>query len=164
MTNAGGNIAAVVVAALPTATTNAVIGQPALGPWAWTNNLTDEDFTLGIGVKQGDLLGGKLELKGDLTYSQGKVSQTTAFVAPAGQNSGMTHALMSCGTLPDITNKMTRLNFAGDYKLDKQDKVAFGCAFFPKTGEQRLFGGMADQPATHRTLFCRPISSREAIT
>lgn len=128
MTNAGGNIAAVVVAALPTATTNAVIGQPALGPWAWTNNLTDEDFTLGIGVKQGDLLGGKLELKGDLTYSHGKVSQTTAFVAPAGQNCN-SPTLMSCGALPDITNKMTRLKLAGDYKLDKQSKVALGYTF-----------------------------------
>ena len=43
----------------------------------WTNKLKGDDTTVGLGVKHGGLMGSKLELAGDLTYSLGKTGYGT---------------------------------------------------------------------------------------
>lgn len=131
MTNFGGvQAAAVGVAATATANATAVLvggGFPG-GLWTWTNTLKDEDTTFGISAKQGDLMGGKLELSGDLTYSSAKTSYTTQYDAPNGLYCDDA-TLKNCGALPDVTNKMTSLKLAGVYKVDKSSKVALGYTY-----------------------------------
>jgi MtrB/PioB family decaheme-associated outer membrane protein len=43
----------------------------------WSNQLTDDTYTLGINAKQQGLMGGKLELAGDLSYSLGRTGYST---------------------------------------------------------------------------------------
>jgi len=95
----------------------------------WTNTLKEDDFTLGIGAKQGALMGGKLELAGDLTYSLGKTSYETLLnyntttAAPSFVGCSAPQ-INSCGSLPDIKNTMTQLKLTGTYQVDKSAKVA----------------------------------------
>lgn len=108
----------------------------------WSNKLKDDDITLGLGVKQGGLMGGKLDLAGDLTYSLGKTSYGTALNYTGLNNGGLTcdnPAVGECGTLPDIKNTMTQLKLTGNYKLDKQSKVAFGYTFQKLSSDDWLY-------------------------
>ena len=89
----------------------------------WFNQLKDNDTTIGAGFKQGGLMGEKLELAGDLTYSLGKTRYSTQVPYLAGCDAVGT---LSCGELPDIRNSMTQFKFTGTYKVDKRSKVALG--------------------------------------
>lgn len=95
----------------------------------WSNKLKDDDTTLGLGVKQGGLMGGKLDLAGDLTYSIGKTGYGTQLNYAGANNVGLTcsnPAFLSCGDVPDIKNTMIQFKLVGNYKLDKSAKVALG--------------------------------------
>jgi MtrB/PioB family decaheme-associated outer membrane protein len=116
-------------AAAPTAT---AVGIP---PGAtWSNALKDDDTTLGLGAKQAGLLGGRLELAGDLTYSQGTTSYgtqlnyATTTLAPASLTCAAT-TILSCGNLPDIKSTMTQLKLTGTYQLDKSSSVVVAYVF-----------------------------------
>jgi MtrB/PioB family decaheme-associated outer membrane protein len=86
----------------------------------WTNNLTDDDLMLGLGAKQKGLMGGRLDLSEDLTYSLGKTDYTTA--AGAGFTCS-TGASTNCGSFPTIKAETTTLKLTGSYKVDKASKV-----------------------------------------
>jgi len=93
----------------------------ALVTTLWTNSLADEDTTLGLSGKQKGLMGGRLELQEDLTYSLGKAGYSTALItAPAAAGN------LSSGDLPDIRSEMTRLRLSGTYQLDKAAQVVMG--------------------------------------
>ncbi|MDD5248700.1 MAG: MtrB/PioB family decaheme-associated outer membrane protein [Rhodocyclaceae bacterium] len=100
------------------------------GKSTWTNNLTENDTTFGLGAKKRGLMGGKLELAGDLTYSLGKSSYGTQFnYVSATTTPGLTcssAAFETCGNLPDIKNNMVQLKLTGSYALDKASKVVMG--------------------------------------
>lgn len=91
----------------------------------WFNNLTDDSLTLGIGGKQKSLMGGKLELAEDLTYSVAKTDYVTGAVSgtiancPGATSSG-------CGSFPTIKSEMTSFKLTGGYNLDKVSKVVLG--------------------------------------
>lgn len=92
----------------------------------WSNGLVDNDFTFGMGFKQGGLLGGKLELLGDLTRSIGKAVYNTALnynTTTTGGLSCSNAAILSCGQLPDIRSSLTQLKLSGLYKVDKQSSI-----------------------------------------
>jgi len=92
----------------------------------WTNQLTDESNTVGIKAKQKGLMGGRLELVGDLSYSLGKTAYSTQT-----QNCDPLVCVpsLSSGALPDIKNEILGLKFTGNYHIDKVRKVAFGYRF-----------------------------------
>jgi len=102
----------------------------------WTDKLRDDDFTLGFGVKQNGLMGGKLGLTGDLSYSLGKTGygtqlnySTTTGGNPLGTPPFLTCSspqIMSCGDLPDIQNTVIQLRLIGNYQVDKSAKVTAG--------------------------------------
>lgn len=96
--------------------------------YVWGDRLTDEGVTFGLGFKQGGLLGGKIELKGDLNYSDSKSNYSSdylAFISGATTATSCTGATaLTCGSAPDIRNKLTQVKLSGSYKLDKQSKVA----------------------------------------
>lgn len=92
----------------------------------WTNRLTDDNDTIGITAKQKGLMGGKLELAGDLSYSLGKSRYSTQL---QNYTSDDCNAGVACGDLPDIKNEMLRLRITGTYQIDKASKVALGYTF-----------------------------------
>ena len=92
----------------------------------WTNQLKDEDNTVGISVMQKGLMAGKLALTGDLSYSLGKTGYSTQvpYLATCGATTSLT-----CGSTPDIKNEMLSLKITGIYQVDKASKVALGYMF-----------------------------------
>jgi MtrB/PioB family decaheme-associated outer membrane protein len=100
-----------------------VVALAALG--TWTNDLTENDFTFGVGGKQKALMGGRLDLAEDLTYSLGKTDYSTSQLGPTFSVCDATHN-QGCGALPTIRSAMTQFKITGDYRVDKAGKVVLG--------------------------------------
>lgn len=101
--------------------------KPAGG--TWTNTLNENDFTLGLGAKQGGLMDNKLEITGDLTYSRGTTGYDTALnyvTTTTGGLSCSAPTVGECGALPDIKNTLTQFKLTGTYQVDKSAQVALG--------------------------------------
>jgi MtrB/PioB family decaheme-associated outer membrane protein len=98
----------------------------------WTNTLKDDDTAIGINFKQAGLMGGRLEITGDLSYSLGTTGYGTVLNytgATTGSLSCSNPLVGTCGQAPDIKSEMTQLKLTGIYKLDKASKVAIGYMF-----------------------------------
>jgi MtrB/PioB family decaheme-associated outer membrane protein len=91
----------------------------------WDNNLTDDQLAMGISGRQKGLMGGRLELAEDLTYSLGKTDYNTSQEGAGFYNCDATHNL-GCGALPTIKSELFQLRVSGSYKLDKASKVKVG--------------------------------------
>ena len=90
----------------------------------YNNNLNENDTTLGLGVKHAGLMQDKLTLLGDLSYSLGQTSYSTALNYPtSGANACGLPTVGTCGTLPTIANRMAALKFGGSYQIDKHSMV-----------------------------------------
>lgn len=98
--------------------------------YVFTNQLNDDGTTVGLSATQKGLMGGKLELAGDLTYSLDKTGYSTQVPngTPGDPLCGAATKL-TCGNTPDIKNEMLRLKITGNYQLDKSSKVALGYMF-----------------------------------
>lgn len=88
----------------------------------WTNQMDDNNNTIGLSLKQSNLLAGKLELNGNISYSLGKTRYST-------QADNCTNVLcgdpsVNTGALPDIKNEMLKIKMTGIYQVDKSSKVA----------------------------------------
>ena len=88
----------------------------------WTNNLKDTDNTIGINGKQSGLLGGKLDLAEDLSYSTSKSRYSTAL-----QYTSATLGID--GDSPDIKSDITQLRLSGTYHANKAADVIMGYTF-----------------------------------
>lgn len=119
-------------------------------PYSTVNGtLTDEDFTIGLGFKQGKLMDGKLELLGDLTYSIGNTDYGTTLnwagvtLPTAGVVSTCASAfLLSCGGLPSVKNAMTQVKLTGTYELDKSSKIAMGYRYQRLDSNDYYYNGL----------------------
>jgi MtrB/PioB family decaheme-associated outer membrane protein len=94
----------------------------------WSNRLTDENDTVGISVKHNGLMGGRIDVFGDLSYSLSKSIYSTNL-----QN--FTSVLCStyaitCGELPAIKNEMLRLRLNATYLVNNTSKVAIGYTYW----------------------------------
>lgn len=90
----------------------------------WTNKLSQDDTSIGLNAKHTGLMGGKLELLGDLSYSFGKSGYSTQIpYAPTASTCGGATAL-TCGDTPDIKTTLTALKLTGTYMVDKSSKIA----------------------------------------
>jgi MtrB/PioB family decaheme-associated outer membrane protein len=93
----------------------------------WNNKLTENDMTVGLGAKQVSLIGGRLELAEDLTYSLAKTDYTTGFEWTNGnRDCSLAAGTTYCGTFPTIKTKLIVLKLAAGYNLDKVSKVVMG--------------------------------------
>ncbi len=122
-----------IAAQLAAAGTTSALSKPA-GLNTWTNKLKENDLTLGLGTKKGGLMGGKLELAGDLTYSVGKTGYGTQFNYAAADgntpaNTCSAKYYLTCGDLPDIKNTLVQLKLVGNYKVDKSSRVMLGYVY-----------------------------------
>lgn len=130
-------------AALVTATA-ARINVPANSNWS--NQLKDDSFTVGLGVKQGGLIGGKLDLSGDLTYSIGKTGYATQLNYAGLTTGGLScsdPSILSCGQLPDIKSTTTQLKLTGIYQVQKNAKVALRYVYQRLSGLDYYYNGYA---------------------
>lgn len=122
MTNLQNTLSATATAASVTAL-NVPIGA------TWSNTLSENDLTFGLGSKKGGLMGGKLDLGGDLTYSLGKTGYGTGFNYASATTGGYTCSstyFETCGNLPTIQNEMLQLKLAGNYKVNKSSNIKVG--------------------------------------
>lgn len=90
---------------------------------SWTNSLSSDDKTLGLNAKHGGMLGGKLDIVGDLTYSLSTSSYATAY---SYQECAAGTGGYTCGSLPDIRSELIQFKLAGNYRVDKSNKVVAG--------------------------------------
>ena len=93
----------------------------------WTNSLTDSDTSIGFGFKQGGLLGDKLQIVGDVSYTSDTTGYTTVQNYIGKTTGGLLCSdptIMSCGSLPDVTSKITRLKLTGNYRVDKVSQIS----------------------------------------
>lgn len=111
-------------------TDNATTLATGTTKYDWGNKMKDQSITYGLGFKQGGLMHGRLDLKGDLTVSDSKSNYSTDFLAWFAGTTTATSCTaatsMTCGATPDISNKLTQFKLTGSYKLDKHSKVAIG--------------------------------------
>jgi MtrB/PioB family decaheme-associated outer membrane protein len=127
----------------PTTANPTRLNIPAYGTDDGT--LTDDDFTVGLGFKQSKLMGGKLELVGDLTYSFGKTAYGTTFNYANADTAGRdcyNAFYMTCGDLPDIKNTMTQFKLIGTYEVDKASKVMLGYMFQRLNSHDYYYNGL----------------------
>jgi hypothetical protein len=118
------------------------VGIPAIA--TWTNMLKDDDTTVGIGIKQGGLMGGKLEIAGDVTYSLGTGAYGTVLNYSSTTTGGLTCSapqINSCGQLPDIKSKMGQASLTGTYQVDKASKVAVRYAYQKLSSADYYYNG-----------------------
>jgi MtrB/PioB family decaheme-associated outer membrane protein len=131
---------------------NASSALTTVKPWGY--NQSDNDLTIGLSGKYGELMGGRLGLNGDLTYSLGQSNYTTTIGYP------ITTAINNCttpnsggeicGTTPTIRNALTQLKLSGIYSLDKVSKVSAGVLFQHLNSNDYFYNGyqMGYTPAT----------------
>ena len=93
---------------------------------SWTNSLSSDDKTLGLNAKHGGMLGGKLDIVGDLTYSLSTSSYATAVNYNLATCTTPSTGGYTCGALPDIRSEMIKFKLAGNYKVDKANRVVVG--------------------------------------
>ncbi|MDO8789639.1 MAG: MtrB/PioB family decaheme-associated outer membrane protein [Sulfuritalea sp.] len=110
--------------AVNTAATYAALVAPVN---IFTYSLSESSDALGLVTKHSGLMGGKLELVGDLSYSFDKSGYNTQLQYVLATCSA-TNAL-SCGALPDITSRLTTFKLTGTYSIDKASKVAVAYAY-----------------------------------
>lgn len=88
----------------------------------WTNKLAQDSNALGVNTKH-RLMGGKLELIGDLSYSLDKSQYSTE--VPYLLTCSLP-TVGTCGVLPDIKSTLVSLKINGIYTVDKNSKISVG--------------------------------------
>lgn len=124
------------------AATATVIAVPAGA--TWSDKLTDDDVTVGLGVKHTGLLNGKLDLSGDASYSLVKSGYTTPFNYATTTLTGLTCAdptFFSRGSTPDVKTTISQLQFTGTYQIDKKAKVALRYIYQRMSGADYYYNG-----------------------
>jgi MtrB/PioB family decaheme-associated outer membrane protein len=123
----------------PTTTASATV--PSGG--SWNNKLKDTDTTIGLNLKQGGLMAGKLVLAGDLTYSLAKTSySTTLNYNLLGPTPCSDPSIFTCVALPDIRTQMFQFKLNGTYTLDKTSKLALGYLYRNLRSEDFYYNGL----------------------
>ena len=119
-------------------------GFTGVSTYNWTNRQNDVDNTFGLGVKQAGLMKGKLDLKGDLTYSMATSGYNTQYVnapstvTPCGVTATTGNA---CGQTPDISNKLVQLKLSGEYETSKSGRIILGYVYSHLTSNDFFYNG-----------------------
>jgi MtrB/PioB family decaheme-associated outer membrane protein len=118
------------------------IGIPATA--SWTNLLKDNDTTVGVGIKQTGLMGGKLEVSGDVAYSLGTGAYGTVLNYATTTTGGLScnaAAINSCGQLPDIRSQFGQVKLKASYQVDKSSTVTVRYAYQKLTSSDFYYNG-----------------------
>jgi MtrB/PioB family decaheme-associated outer membrane protein len=91
----------------------------------WSNNLSDDNDTIGLAARRSGLLHGKLQAVLDASYSSGKSDYSTGLV---NFTSDLCSAALdlTCGQLPAFKNDVTRLRLSLSYQASSHGTVAAG--------------------------------------
>uniref|UniRef100_UPI002605EDEB MtrB/PioB family decaheme-associated outer membrane protein n=1 Tax=Oleiagrimonas sp. TaxID=2010330 RepID=UPI002605EDEB len=92
----------------------------------WTNDLTDKAAIYGITAQRGGLMGGKLKLIGDLSYSLDTTRYYTALNYVDAACTAPSRGGYSCGAVPDIRSQLSRLRLTANYAIDRKSTLVFG--------------------------------------
>lgn len=112
----------------------------------WTNQLTDIGTTVGIAFNQKELMGGKLDLNLDWSYSLGNTGYTTqvgysiATAAIPNLTCDNTQNL-TCGSTPDIRSESVTFKINGTYKVDKASSVSVTYAYLKQNAADYYYNG-----------------------
>lgn len=93
----------------------------------WTNDAKDDGNAFGIAARHRGLMGGKLELTGDLSYSLDNTDSRTLIQYVSATTTAATcstAAVLTCGDSPTIKSELTTLKLTGIYQVDKRSRVA----------------------------------------
>jgi hypothetical protein len=142
------NMTDIAKAAAGSATTTA-IATPA---WAtWSNNLKDDNLSVGINAKHSGMLGGKLDLAADLSYTLSNTVygtslnySTVSLVNPTtgGVLTCSSPLIESCGNLPTIVSEITELKLTGTYRADKKSTVVARYVYQQLNANDYSYGSM----------------------
>jgi MtrB/PioB family decaheme-associated outer membrane protein len=114
--------------ALNTAASYALLVAPTN---VWTNTLDESGQAVGLNTRH-RLMGGKLDITGDLSYSIDKSRYgTRAPYLPTCSQA----TVLTCGDLPDIQNKLVTLQLGGIYALDQASKISVGYMYQKLTSD-----------------------------
>lgn len=109
----------------------------------WNNKLKDTDTTFGFNAKQGGLMGGKLEILGDLVYSMAKTAyDTTLNYALLSGAPCSDPSVYTCVALPDVTNDLLAVKLTGVYMVAKSSKVSLGYLYQRLKSDDFYYNGL----------------------
>ncbi|HET7363558.1 MAG TPA: MtrB/PioB family decaheme-associated outer membrane protein [Burkholderiales bacterium] len=127
----------------PTAPGATTIGVPSGA--TWSNAMKDSDSTIGVGVKHGGFMGGRLDLLGDALYSYTRTEYSTVLNYSTTDASGRTCAdpfFLTCVPTPLITNKLFQFKISGLYQVTKQSTFKLGYLYQHLTSDDFIYNGM----------------------
>lgn len=119
---------------------NGLNGTATVAPTQiWTTGLKEDSNAMGLNTKHTGLMGGKLELRGDLSYSLDKSRYSTQvpFLATCGLASTLT-----CGDTPDIKSRLIALKLTGTYQVDKSSKVVLAYLYQKLNSDDYYYNGL----------------------
>ena len=105
----------------------------------------DVDNTIGLNLTQKGLMGGKLTMSGDLSYSLVTTDQS---VEDAGYDAtkastakcGLSNVLF-CGAYPQVRNELIQFKLIGSYAVDKKSQVAVSYVYQKLSSNDYLYNG-----------------------
>ncbi len=127
----------------PITSTVTRLAVPAYG--TWSDRQKDDDTTIGFGLKEKGLLGAKLDLAGDLSYSIGRTGYTTTLNYVGLTTGGLTCSaptIANCGSLPTIKNDVIQLKLTGKYTIDKSSLITLGYMFQQMRSSDYYYNGL----------------------
>jgi len=102
----------------------------------WGYDRKDKTNTIGLNFKQNDLAGGKLDLKGDLSYAKSKSDNSTSSGTWVNNPAALANAptvtaafFVPATPMPTVSTDLFTLKLAGHYKLDKVSAVKVGYTY-----------------------------------
>jgi MtrB/PioB family decaheme-associated outer membrane protein len=116
----------------------------------WTSTMHDRVATLGLNATQRDLVGGKLELSGGLSYSSARTASDIAGsnyvnnpLAVAGAAAGTVAAyFIAAQPLPDVTTKTVEARLAARWKLDESRSLRLGYLYQHLSSSDWAYDGL----------------------
>jgi hypothetical protein len=99
---------------------------------------------VGVGIKQTGLMGGKLEVSGDVAYSLGTGAYGTVLNYATTTTGGLScnaAAINSCGQLPDIRSQFGQVKLKASYQVDKSSTVTVRYAYQKLTSSDFYYNG-----------------------
>ena len=132
--------------AVNAATSYAALRAPAN---VWTNQLNENSSAIGISSRHGGLMGGKLEITGDLSYSLDKSHYSTQvpYLATCG-----TAGVLTCGDTPDVKTELFTLKLIGNYQVNKSSRVAVGYMYQKLNSSDYYYNGLQNYFTPNRVL------------
>lgn len=107
----------------------------------WTNQLKDDSNAIGISTKNRGLMGGKLEIIGDLSYSLDTSKYSTQAPYTTGATLCSLPTILTCGDTPDIKTEVITLKLTGNYQVDKSGKIAVGYIYQNMKSSDYFYNG-----------------------